>query len=188
MLLRYFIFHILPFSIFNKISCTTTQCSSNTIHRTESFVKSRHLLDDSVLEDKVSADTTSTGSSDGVIGFESDAELAADILGFQGCLRRKTLMKHRRKPTVSSWQRYWVQIWANSLVYFAPKSFKGYVICFKRHCCLQFNSTYLFQNWTLWLQTGTIKNLYLGRLERRNEGRYSKRHVPTCEPSAWAHL
>ncbi|XP_021700115.1 ras-specific guanine nucleotide-releasing factor RalGPS2 isoform X2 [Aedes aegypti] len=115
--------------IFNKISCTTTQCSSNTIHRTESFVKSRHLLDDSVLEDKVSADTTSTGSSDGVIGFESDAELAADILGFQGCLRRKTLMKHRRRPTVSAWQRYWVQIWANSLVYFAPKSFKGTERC-----------------------------------------------------------
>ncbi|XP_021700117.1 ras-specific guanine nucleotide-releasing factor RalGPS2 isoform X4 [Aedes aegypti] len=116
-------------NIFNKISCTTTQCSSNTIHRTESFVKSRHLLDDSVLEDKVSADTTSTGSSDGVIGFESDAELAADILGFQGCLRRKTLMKHRRRPTVSAWQRYWVQIWANSLVYFAPKSFKGTERC-----------------------------------------------------------
>lgn len=116
-------------NIFNKISCATTQCSSNTIQRTESFVKSRHLLDDSVLEDKVSADTTSTGSSDGVIGFESDAELSADILGFQGSLRRKTLMKHRRKPTVSSWQRYWVQIWANSLVYFSPKSFKGTERC-----------------------------------------------------------
>lgn len=116
-------------NIFNKISCTTNQCSPNTIHRTESFVKSRHLLDDSVLEDKVSADTTSTGSSDGVIGFESDAELSADILGFQGCLRRKTLMKHRRRPTVSAWQRYWVQIWANSLVYFAPKSFKGTERC-----------------------------------------------------------
>lgn len=116
-------------NIFNKISCTTTQCSSNTIQRTESFIKSRHLLDDSVLESKVSADTTSTGSSDGVIGFESDTELSADILGFQGCLRRKTVMKHRRKPTVSSWQRYWVQIWANSLVYFSPKSFKGTERC-----------------------------------------------------------
>lgn len=100
------------------------------MHRTESFVKSRHLLDDSVLENKAPIDTTSTGSSDGVIGFETDADIPADILGFQGCLRRKTLMKHRRRPTVSAWQRYWVQIWANSLVYFAPKSFKGYFIYF----------------------------------------------------------
>lgn len=105
------------------MACTTQ--TSTTIHRTESFAKSRHLLDDSVLEDKISADTTSTGSSDGVIGFEGDTEASADIIGFQGSLRRKTIMKHRRKPTVSSWQRYWVQIWANSLVYFAPKSFKG---------------------------------------------------------------
>lgn len=112
-------------NIFNKISCTTTQCSTSTMHQTESFVKSRHLLDDSVLENKAPIDTTSTGSSDGVIGFETDADIPADILGFQGCLRRKTLMKHRRRPTVSAWQRYWVQIWANSLVYFAPKSFKG---------------------------------------------------------------
>ncbi|XP_058820547.1 ras-specific guanine nucleotide-releasing factor RalGPS1 isoform X2 [Topomyia yanbarensis] len=111
--------------IFNKISCSAVPNSTTIIHRAESFVKSRHLLDDSVLEDKISADTTSTGSSDGVIGCETDAEVQTDILGFQGCLRRKTLMKHRRKSTVSSWQRYWVQIWANSLVYFSPKSFKG---------------------------------------------------------------
>uniref|UniRef100_A0A8D8KCG9 Ras-specific guanine nucleotide-releasing factor RalGPS1 n=1 Tax=Culex pipiens TaxID=7175 RepID=A0A8D8KCG9_CULPI len=113
-------------NIFNKMACTTQ--TSTTIHP-ESFAKSRHLLDDSVLEDKISADTTSTGSSDGVIGFEGDTEASADIIGFQGSLRRKTIMKHRRKPTVSSWQRYWVQIWANSLVYFAPKSFKGSERC-----------------------------------------------------------
>lgn len=43
----------------------------------------------------------------------------------QGCVRRKTVIKHGRKPTVTSWQRYWLQIWASSLTYFAPKSFKG---------------------------------------------------------------
>ncbi|XP_058455436.1 ras-specific guanine nucleotide-releasing factor RalGPS2 [Malaya genurostris] len=112
-------------NIFNKISCTAVHSSATTINRAESFVKLRHLLDDSVLENKITTDTTSTGSSDGVIGFETDTEISTDILGFQGCLRRKTLMKHKRKPTVSSWQRYWVQIWANSLVYFSPKSFKG---------------------------------------------------------------
>ncbi|XP_053694840.1 ras-specific guanine nucleotide-releasing factor RalGPS2 isoform X2 [Sabethes cyaneus] len=108
-------------NIFNKISCTTVQSTESSVQLTESFVKPRHLLDDSVMENKVSADAASTGSSDGVKGFETDGEL----LGFQGCLRRKTLMKHRRKSTVSSWQRYWVQIWANSLIYFSPKTFKG---------------------------------------------------------------
>ncbi|KRT84397.1 Pleckstrin homology domain containing protein [Oryctes borbonicus] len=43
----------------------------------------------------------------------------------QGCIRRKTVLKHGRKPTVTSWQRYWIQIWASSLAYFSPKSFKG---------------------------------------------------------------
>jgi len=43
----------------------------------------------------------------------------------QGCVRRKTVLKHGRKPTVTSWQRYWIQIWASSLAYFSPKSFKG---------------------------------------------------------------
>lgn len=43
----------------------------------------------------------------------------------QGCVRRKTVQKEGRKPAVASWQRYWLQIWANNLVYFPPKSFKG---------------------------------------------------------------
>ncbi|XP_055379460.1 ras-specific guanine nucleotide-releasing factor RalGPS1-like isoform X2 [Condylostylus longicornis] len=102
----------------------------------------RHLLDDSVLEDQVinshcqkrpssgtqlASDATSTGSSDGVL-FSLDID-AADYnfqsLSFQGCVRRKTILKEGRKPVVVSWQRYWLQIWANSLVYFPPKSFKG---------------------------------------------------------------
>lgn len=84
------------------------------------------LIDDSVIEDKPSSDATSTGSSDGVIGFETDVEGGLDSMNIQGCVRRKTLLKDGKKPAVASWQRYWLQIWSNhSLVYFPPKSFKG---------------------------------------------------------------
>ncbi|XP_055916557.1 ras-specific guanine nucleotide-releasing factor RalGPS1 isoform X2 [Eupeodes corollae] len=93
----------------------------------------RHLLDDSVLEDGSyalgsAAETTSTESSEGVCHRDASdvTELcAAESLSFQGCVRRKTVLKEGRKPAVASWQRYWLQIWASSLVYFPPKSFKG---------------------------------------------------------------
>jgi len=41
---------------------------------------------------------------------------------FQGYVQRKTLIKDGRRPIVSSWQRYWVQLWGSSLVYFLPKT------------------------------------------------------------------
>lgn len=43
----------------------------------------------------------------------------------QGSVRRKTIQKDGRRPAVSSWQRYWLQIWSNTLIYFSPKGFKG---------------------------------------------------------------
>ena len=126
-------------SIFHKIS------NQITLQRNESFNHSRNfnLIDDSVLEDTTSthhnslhlplqSDTISTGSSDDIIAYdESESSIInnidspLDCASFQGCVRRKTVLKDFRKPTVSSWQRYWLQIWANSLVYFPPKSFKG---------------------------------------------------------------
>lgn len=81
------------------------------------------------------SDTISTGSSDDIIAYdESESSIInnidspLDCASFQGCVRRKTVLKDFRKPTVASWQRYWLQIWANSLVYFPPKSFKGWVL------------------------------------------------------------
>jgi len=41
---------------------------------------------------------------------------------FQGLVQRKTLIKDGRRPLVSSWQKYWLQLWGSSLVYFLPKT------------------------------------------------------------------
>lgn len=127
------------FSIFHKIN----NQMSMSMHRNDSFHQSRNLnlIDDSVLEDSSilhlplqQNDAISTGSSEEIIPFDGDynetsiinnLDSPLDCMSFQGCVRRKTVLKDGRKPTVASWQRYWLQIWANSLVYFPPKSFKG---------------------------------------------------------------
>lgn len=113
------------------------------MQRNDSFHQSRNLnlIDDSLLEDSnvqhnslhisVQPDNISTGSSEEIIPFDDhdtsiiNVDSPTEGLNFQGCVRRKTVLKDGRKPTVASWQRYWLQIWANSLVYFPPKSFKG---------------------------------------------------------------
>jgi Ras-specific guanine nucleotide-releasing factor RalGPS len=128
---------VLYFSIFLKFN------NHMTMQRNDSFHQSRNLnlIDDSLLEDSnvqhnslhisVQPDNISTGSSEEIIPFDDhdtsiiNVDSPTEGLNFQGCVRRKTVLKDGRKPTVASWQRYWLQIWANSLVYFPPKSFKG---------------------------------------------------------------
>lgn len=132
------------FSIFHKINNQLTMQRNESFHQSKNF----NLIDDSVLEDSSSQHTSlhlplqqndaiSTGSSEEIIPFDGDynetsiinnLDSPLDCLSFQGCVRRKTVLKDGRKPTVASWQRYWLQIWANSLVYFPPKSFKGWDI------------------------------------------------------------
>ncbi|KAJ9601213.1 hypothetical protein L9F63_000633, partial [Diploptera punctata] len=92
----------------------------------------KHLLDDSVLEEQQqpihSSLHTNPQSPAGVRHKHNSDEFGEDVgmqCVLQGCLRRKTVLKEGRKPAVSSWQRYWVQLWATYLVYYPPKSFKG---------------------------------------------------------------
>ncbi|KAI4469718.1 guanine nucleotide exchange factor [Holotrichia oblita] len=103
--------------------------------------KTLHLLDDSELEESQPGhdELHSPASEVPLQASKNTSEdtslltrLAEDAINgqdpfcpMQGCIRRKTVLKHGRKPTVASWQRYWIQIWASSLAYFSPKSFKG---------------------------------------------------------------
>ncbi|XP_038651035.1 ras-specific guanine nucleotide-releasing factor RalGPS2 isoform X2 [Scyliorhinus canicula] len=109
----------------------------------------RHLLDDSVMENytpsRVQAESStissgiSIGSSEGSElseevswpAFESSVEseeLAVNLfpgtVTIQGVLRRKTLLKEGKKPTVASWTKYWVALCGTKLYYYSAKSLK----------------------------------------------------------------
>ncbi|XP_064189655.1 ras-specific guanine nucleotide-releasing factor RalGPS2 isoform X2 [Anguilla rostrata] len=111
---------------------------------------SRHLLDDSVMESHTPArgqaesstlsSGISLGSSEGSElseemswpAFESSAEseelavhLYPGAVTVQGVLRRKTLLKEGKKPTVASWTKYWVALCGTQLFYYPAKSLKA---------------------------------------------------------------
>ncbi|XP_059478247.1 ras-specific guanine nucleotide-releasing factor RalGPS2 isoform X3 [Neocloeon triangulifer] len=100
----------------------------------------RHLLDDSVIEEHLELREDELHLKDDRLAEDEDCGLLLkngsplselgmsvdDTFQMQGLLRRKTLLKEGKKPAVSSWQKHWMQLCGQSLVYFAPKSFKGF--------------------------------------------------------------
>ncbi|XP_011496942.1 PREDICTED: ras-specific guanine nucleotide-releasing factor RalGPS2-like [Ceratosolen solmsi marchali] len=121
--------------IFNKAAISTEA----------THITVRHLLDDSVLEephlitqlvdldqnllgpiDAVNEDCTllSKISKLSILPCDIDSSIEPRCI-IQGTLRRKIILRDGRKPTVSTWQRYWIQLWTSSMIYFSPKYFKG---------------------------------------------------------------
>lgn len=120
--------------------------NSGTLSNAGSEERFRHLLDDSLLEDPYQTMPASTSSSTccapedaGCFGEQSEKARLTDPKGmfltpeelsvdpgtkctFQGCIKRKTLIKDGRRPTISAWQRYWLQLWGSSLVFFSARS------------------------------------------------------------------
>ncbi|XP_015281559.1 PREDICTED: ras-specific guanine nucleotide-releasing factor RalGPS1 isoform X2 [Gekko japonicus] len=111
--------------------------------------KPRHLLDDSVLESHspVRNHTLNSVFTNGIsIGSSESSEFSEEpssglesptgacsctsgssigVVTMEGPLRRKTLLKEGRKPTLSSWTRYWVTLSGSTLIYFGAKSLRG---------------------------------------------------------------
>ena len=44
------------------------------------------------------------------------------LFNLQSMIKRKALIKEGKRLTMSGWQRYWMELWGSSLVYFAPKT------------------------------------------------------------------
>ncbi|XP_055898366.1 ras-specific guanine nucleotide-releasing factor RalGPS2-like isoform X4 [Biomphalaria glabrata] len=114
----------------------------------------RHLLDDSVLEESPCASSEGsvcsklqTENREMMESTSSDQESFWPALSnsfsrreseddqlpaskdqsftCQGCLKRKTLIKEGKKPTVSSWSRYWVALWGSNLLFYPAKTLRG---------------------------------------------------------------
>lgn len=132
-------------SLGTNIYCKPQSLSENV--ETKSF----HLLDDSEIEElgngqlvpsptrELPLQASQQVDEDSTLLTRSaeDSSCSEDqTCPLQGCLRRKTVLKDGRKPTVTSWQRYWIKVWSYSLIYFSPKSFKGHQRSdFKREPC-----------------------------------------------------
>ncbi|XP_078603763.1 ras-specific guanine nucleotide-releasing factor RalGPS2-like isoform X2 [Branchiostoma floridae x Branchiostoma japonicum] len=136
-------------SLGTNFLCHTVQAEANSPPPPTGANGSRHLLDDSVLEESPGASMEgsvngiSLGSSEGsevsdeqevfnpdspyCESPESDSprDVAASQFPIQGFLRRKTILKNGSKPRVAPWTRYWVALWGTSLIYYAAKSLRG---------------------------------------------------------------
>uniref|UniRef100_A0AAY4EV99 Ras-specific guanine nucleotide-releasing factor RalGPS1 n=1 Tax=Denticeps clupeoides TaxID=299321 RepID=A0AAY4EV99_9TELE len=113
--------------------------SKSAVFRAE---KPRHLLDDSFLEshspvhnhthESIFTNGISIGSRESSLSDElpsgavSSYECSALCsITMEGPLRRKTTLKRGRKPTLSSWTRYWIVLSGSTLIYYGAKALRA---------------------------------------------------------------
>lgn len=98
-----------------------------------------HLLDDSLLDSSAPdyhssnekiLDSSDPDSKSHSKSSTSELELKNTLSRltlqsqciFKGMIRRKPLIKSGRRLTMTGWQRYWIELWGSSLVYYSPKT------------------------------------------------------------------
>ncbi|XP_066569253.1 ras-specific guanine nucleotide-releasing factor RalGPS1 isoform X2 [Amia ocellicauda] len=133
-------------SLGNNVMCQLSVVESKSA--TFPTEKPRHLLDDSFLEshsparnhthNSVFTNGLSLGSSESSFSEELSSGVESptganlsyvgsgmDSITMEGPLRRKTLLKEGRKPTLSSWTRYWITLSGSTLIYFGAKALRA---------------------------------------------------------------
>ncbi|KAG7476817.1 hypothetical protein MATL_G00086850 [Megalops atlanticus] len=133
-------------SLGNNMMCQFSLAQSKSA--TFPIDKPRHLLDDSFLEchspardqpqgsaytnglslgssqSSVSEDPSSTVESPpGECAFQGGSE--PDSITIEGPLRRKTLLKEGKKPTLSSWTRFWIVLSGTMLTFYSSKALRA---------------------------------------------------------------
>uniref|UniRef100_A0A8C5U8D4 Ras-specific guanine nucleotide-releasing factor RalGPS1 n=1 Tax=Malurus cyaneus samueli TaxID=2593467 RepID=A0A8C5U8D4_9PASS len=126
--------------MFFSSSCSSMMCQLSVVEsKSATFPteRPRHLLDDSVLEchSPARGHTASTRLANGLsrgrgcVGSATPAPgpagVSTGVITMEGPLRRKTLLKEGKKPTLTSWTRYWVMLSGSTLLYFGAKSLRG---------------------------------------------------------------
>uniref|UniRef100_A0A8C9WQ83 Ral GEF with PH domain and SH3 binding motif 1 n=1 Tax=Scleropages formosus TaxID=113540 RepID=A0A8C9WQ83_SCLFO len=142
-----------PFSVLLLFSCCSMMCQFSVVEsKSATFPteKPRHLLDDSFLESHSPArnHTHSSVFTNGTSLAVSRSSLTCDsanrgrmyaTLGpnwrvpvgnsprsrTKSTYERKTLLKEGRKPTLSSWTRYWIALSGSTLIYFGAKALRA---------------------------------------------------------------
>lgn len=112
-------------------------CQEDHFATASSLTTTRHLLDDSVLspglDDEASVASANHDNNNDVPHFflkktkdrGPGTEGYKAVYDYEGCLKRRVVLKQGKKPALTSWTRYWVGLWRSMLVYFPARCLKG---------------------------------------------------------------